>query len=444
MYPTEKFIDIVFHTDCTGETIENSGMSKVFNTILHKPNVRNITSQFDESLLKKNGEKNEDFVNDTQKHAMKACNLENIKSLFNLDDTAPFTYLYNYFKKHVFTKTLQLHRGGGNNLVYRLVINKMPVVLRVMRPFGDEILKEKSIDTKNKYYIEEQDEYRGAFIQNYLQNKCNSEYIPKLYAMGKITDSNNRKRVFLLMEYCGDSLQNKYDTDQLGIQNVVQHMKQIFSAIKCMHDNSFVHRDIKLDNISMKKDNNGNDKIYLLDFGAAQHTNYCSGLFTKTPNYTPYSSYIQYEYKLFDKQSELLSKRVLEYDLFALSLIIIAYIQPDRFNNYYNNFNDTHFKHDKYLNILYELKGKVLNLYDYASIVFRYNTSTIIDKYKKQKQLNQEENIIVNNNYTRTFDLLVTELQPESGGKKSRKKQTKTKKNKKNKKKQKKQKTNKK
>ena len=61
-----------------------------------------------------------------------------------------------------------------------------------------------------------------------------------------------------------------------------EYICKLAKAIKCMHDNGFVHRDLKPANISIK-----GDKLFLLDFGFAQHENQVSGM-DGTPDYFPW------------------------------------------------------------------------------------------------------------------------------------------------------------
>ena len=115
-------------------------------------------------------------------------------------------------------------------------------------------IKMKNLDNKLKYYLQNE--------INILK-MINHPNIIKLYNVIKSPNST-----ILVMEYCnGGSLYEylySYIT-QKGkpfSEKLVQHlMKQLLSAIKCLHEQGIIHRDLKLENILLKYDNDNDFKI---------------------------------------------------------------------------------------------------------------------------------------------------------------------------------------
>ena len=95
---------------------------------------------------------------------------------------------------------------------------------------------------------------------NFLK-EMNHNNIIKLYDV-KVTKDN----IYLIMEYCnGGSLKkalNNYK-QKFGrpfTEDIVQYlMKQILTAVEYLHNHGIIHRDLKLENILLKYDNNNNE-----------------------------------------------------------------------------------------------------------------------------------------------------------------------------------------
>ena len=93
-----------------------------------------------------------------------------------------------------------------------------------------------------------------------ILSNANHPNIIKLYAI--INNQNNINNKTLILEYCnGGSLQNN-----LGLymskykkpfsEKIVQKiMKNILFGVKYLHDKGIIHRDLKLDNILVKYQN---------------------------------------------------------------------------------------------------------------------------------------------------------------------------------------------
>ena len=134
------------------------------------------------------------------------------------------------------------------------------------------------------------DEYNGLLIQGHLAKKC--EYINPvkqigIYSCGKNVIKYNigaisgygiygilKKGKMNLKEYIGKCIQyknyktnkkKKYETDFKPFLDVKVALTQLLKGIQCIHDNGFVHLDLKPENIIIDMNNN----IQIIDFGFA-------------------------------------------------------------------------------------------------------------------------------------------------------------------------------
>ena len=57
----------------------------------------------------------------------------------------------------------------------------------------------------------------------------------------------------------------------LDFESVRRIVIQILEIFKAMHDVNIVHADFKPDNLMYTEDNEGNTKIFLVDFGLSQN-----------------------------------------------------------------------------------------------------------------------------------------------------------------------------
>ena len=107
---------------------------------------------------------------------------------------------------------------------------------------------------------------------------------PNIIKLIEIKDTN--KYCYIVTEYCnGGSLSNclenyQEENNKAFPEEIVQYlMKQIMNAIRYLHKNRILHRDLKLDNILINYDNENDrlknnimkGKIKIIDFGFARY-----------------------------------------------------------------------------------------------------------------------------------------------------------------------------
>jgi serine/threonine protein kinase len=61
----------------------------------------------------------------------------------------------------------------------------------------------------------------------------------------------------------------------------------LLEGIAYLHEKGIMHRDLKLENIMVKKESNGRVTPVIVDFGLAEHTSHNKYLYTRcgTPGY---------------------------------------------------------------------------------------------------------------------------------------------------------------
>lgn len=346
---------------------------------------------YDDSYLKRD---KKPIITDEQKSNLAQCQIDNITNDLRIEkdtsdpniETTLYKTLYktlfeNYttFFRVRFKKTLQIFKNtGGMNDIYKVEINGITVILRVIKK-------------KEHNHVE----YKGAFIQNILNN-CTDAKIPKIYALGLING-----RVFQLMEYCGESdLDELVNTVKWNDDHKIKYIRQIALSVKCLHDKNIINRDIKCDNIMYKEDS---DEMYLIDFGSADiHPNYQVNQIAHTPHYMPYviQEYLNIWDKKYKGNKETLLKRLKEYDIFAVSVIIMAILDITEFIEYYND--DVIDGKGLGTSYYYEYPQKkhthekIQKLHNFARTVFNYNRQELNKKYKTQ----QKFDIILNETHT--------------------------------------------
>ena len=360
-----KVNSIEFHTSC-----EVDGLDYVKN--------------YNTEYLVRNGV---NIINDDQMKEFAKCQVENFKDI--IEDVTDNTTIFKTLYESLINKHLQFLADGALNNVYEVSINNKKYILRILN---------------NRDYAEA--EYQGAFIQNIFNDCAN---IPKIYALGLINS-----RVFQLMEYGGE----KELFSIIGAKNynlikktAINYIRQIAQSVECMHSKNIIHRDIKCENIMIKK-NNDIESLYLIDFGTANiHPNYQVGYIPHTPHCMPYVSKEKTEIwdKEFKGDNELLMKRLKEYDIFALAVIIMAFLDNTQFKKYWSyDFDDKRLYAYRYIPSSHK-DDKLAKLHEFAKNVFNYNRHELPPIYNSQHDFE----IIVNDNHTvqKLLDILNEEDQ---------------------------------
>ncbi len=125
----------------------------------------------------------------------------------------------------------------------------------------------------------------------------------------------NEDQQFIIMEYVdGQTLSDKFASEPLPTEQVIEYAIQIVSALQAAHDKEIVHRDIKSDNIMISNTNH----IKVTDFGLAKIKG--SIQLTKTSGMVGTLSYMspeQIEGKELDTSTDIFSFGVVLYEMLA-------------------------------------------------------------------------------------------------------------------------------
>lgn len=146
---------------------------------------------------------------------------------------------------------------GGFGTVYVNTDPKINQAIKQVMPLGQELQEVFKNEVNNYNKI-------SSIV-------CDTNYFCKFKScfIGKNVLSQNV--IYILMEYCGQNLfktiKERAITQKLSFETLIKWFITIAKGIKCMHDNDYVHLDIKPINITI----DDYDDAKLIDFGLAQN-----------------------------------------------------------------------------------------------------------------------------------------------------------------------------
>lgn len=99
---------------------------------------------------------------------------------------------------------------------------------------------------------------------------------PNIIKLFEVFDHNDF--YYVVTEYCGGGELFEFvrTTNRITERTIAMIMKQIFSAVKYMHEKNIVHRDLKPENIVLEQNDLKGSRlncppIKIIDFGTATH-----------------------------------------------------------------------------------------------------------------------------------------------------------------------------
>ena len=193
--------------------------------------------------------------------------------------------------------------SGGYGTVYK-VINKKTKEIRAIK-----IMK---INEDEKLFMEH--------MNNELKNMniCSNNNINSV----KLYECFHFKNKFaIVMELCDDNLQNILDKKKEGFkcEEIYNIMNQLNNTFKIMNENKIIHRDIKLENILVKYNNeksNINYIVKLTDYGVSKQLINTKGRTNAGTSLTMAPEILKGEGEIYDNKCDLWSIGIIIYQLY--------------------------------------------------------------------------------------------------------------------------------
>ena len=155
---------------------------------------------------------------------------------------------YTKNNPHIKVDKIMFDSGGMKKVYYAEdTINKSQYVLKIVEINND--ITEKR--TRRELEILE---------------SLNSDYFPKIYDVAYYTDDEKNYIVILEQRINGANLRNRMEKRRFSENESIQLCTQLIRALKIIHKEGLVHRDIKPDNIMITDTN----ELVLFVFGIAR------------------------------------------------------------------------------------------------------------------------------------------------------------------------------
>src|SRR5207253_1631952 len=143
------------------------------------------------------------------------------------------------------------HKLGGYVIVRKLAEGGMGVVYEGTH---EKIGRRAAIKVLRSEYCQNEEVVQRFYQEARAVNEIRHENIVDVYDFGR----DDEKRVFLVMEFLeGEPLAARLARGGLTWTEILPILEQTIRALKAAHDKGFVHRDLKPDNVWLRKRTDG-------------------------------------------------------------------------------------------------------------------------------------------------------------------------------------------
>ena len=214
---------------------------------------------------------------------------------------------------------------------------------------------------------------------NVILKLSEKDGIVKMYFYDEIVINNNICPIICMKRY---ETKLKYNEDYTE-DEIIDIVKQILEATKCIHDVGIVHRDLKPDNILIS-----NDKIYIADFGIAY---YNPDFFDKTGHTTESERLANFDFSAPEQRNSKI-KPEKTMDIYAIGQLIQWLVfgvttKGTHRKNLYKKFNTPR------MHFLDDIVDKCLNDDPKGRYQSINEILVEIEKYNEDKKERQDEAI---------------------------------------------------
>ena len=143
------------------------------------------------------------------------------------------------------------------------------------KPLGEggfgAVYKATKINSKEVYAI------KRISIENLNEHEIEKIIEEEITSMNLLKECENsinffgyfkeEKYIYLIMELCDYNLEQIINEKKGNIKEIKEILEQLNNAFKIMHDNAIIHKDIKPENILIKKLENNKYLYKLTDYG---------------------------------------------------------------------------------------------------------------------------------------------------------------------------------